>query len=85
AAAGDAMALAGDAFIVVVVLFAFQGLAVLHARARTISLASGWLTGLYVLLMLTPQVVGPILATTGVADSVADFRRLESPPRGGQG
>ncbi|MEQ8231411.1 MAG: hypothetical protein RLW61_08320 [Gammaproteobacteria bacterium] len=80
---GDGIPLAGDVFVVVVVLFAFQGLAVLHARARAISLASGWLAGLYVLLMLTPQVVGPILATTGVADSVADFRRLESRPRGG--
>lgn len=73
---GVSIPLAGDAFVVVVVLFAFQGLAVLHARARAISLATGWLAGVYVMLMITPQVVGPILATTGVADSVADFRRL---------
>lgn len=84
-AAAGPLAIASDAFIVVVVLFAFQGLAVLHARARAISLARGWLTGLYVLLVLTPQVVGPILAATGVADGVADFRRLAPRSRGGQG
>ena len=72
--------LAGDAFVIVVVLFAFQGLAVVHYRARAVALAGGWLTGLYVLLMVTPQIVGPILATTGVADGLADFRRLKVPP-----
>lgn len=81
---GGSLAVASDAFVVVVVLFAFQGLAVLHARARAISLAKGWLTGLYVLLVLTPQIVGPILAATGVADGVADFRRLAPRSRGGQ-
>jgi len=82
--AAGPLVMASDAFVVVVVLFAFQGLAVLHARARVKSLARGWLTGLYVLLVLTPQVVGPILAATGVADGVADFRRLAPRSRGGQ-
>ncbi|MGE0483407.1 MAG: DUF2232 domain-containing protein [Gammaproteobacteria bacterium] len=75
-------AIAGDAFVIVVVLFAFQGLAVIHHRARVVTLARGWLVGLYVLLALTPQIVGPVLATAGVADSVSDFRRL-APRRGG--
>ncbi len=75
---GAGLVVIGDVFVVVVVLFAFQGLAVIHFRARAVSLASGWLTGLYVLLMLTPQIVGPILATTGVADGLADFRRLRA-------
>ena len=65
-----------DAFVILVVLFAFQGLAVIHFRARVVSLASGWLGGMYVLLMLMPQIVGPLIATAGVADSVADFRGL---------
>ena len=65
-----------DAFVILVVLFTFQGLAVIHFRARVVSLASGWLGGMYVLLMLMPQIVGPLLATAGLADSVADFRGL---------
>ena len=65
-----------DAFVILVVLFAFQGLAVIHFRARVVSLASAWLGGMYVLLMLMPQIVGPLIATAGVADSVADFRGL---------
>lgn len=68
--------LAGDVFVVVVVLFALQGLAVIHHRARSVELARQWLAGLYVLLVLMPQIVGPVLATTGVADSMADFRHL---------
>lgn len=65
-----------DAFVILVALFAFQGLAVIHFRARVVSLAGGWLGGMYVLLMLMPQIVGPLIATAGVADSVADFRGL---------
>ncbi len=65
-----------DVFVIAVVLFAFQGLAVVHHRARSIKLARGWLVGLYFLLAFMPQLVGPLLATAGVADSVADFRGL---------
>jgi hypothetical protein len=77
-AAGMHLVFASDAFVIVMVLFAFQGLAVIHFRARAVALARGWLAGLYVMLMLTPQIVGPILATTGIADGFADFRRLAS-------
>ena len=68
--------LAGDAFVLLVVLFALQGLAVVHAMARVRGLAGAWLTSLYVVLLLVPQVAGPILATTGLADDVVDFRHL---------
>ncbi len=74
--AGLELEIVSDAFVILVVLFAFQGLAVIHFRARVVSLASAWLGGMYVLLMLMPQIVGPLLATAGVADSVADFRGL---------
>lgn len=73
---GRGWPLAGDAFVIGVVLFALQGLAVVHHRARVVSLAPGWLAGLYVLFALLPQIVGPLLATAGVADSLADFRGL---------
>jgi len=74
--AGGQGAVVGDVCVILMVLFAFQGLAVIHFRARAVALARGWLAGLYVMLMLTPQIVGPILATTGLADGFADFRRL---------
>ena len=58
------------------VLFALQGLAVIHFLARVRGLAGAWLTTLYVMLVLVPQVAGPILATTGLADNIVDLRRL---------
>lgn len=73
---GGEFKLIGDAFVILVVLFAFQGLAVIHFRVRVVSLAGAWLGGMYALLVLMPQVVAPVLAATGVADSIADFRRL---------
>lgn len=68
--------LAGDACVLLVVLFALQGLAVVHFLARARGLAGAWLTTLYVMLVLVPTVAGPILATTGLADNIVDFRRL---------
>ncbi len=72
------VALAGDACVLLVVLFALQGLAVIHFLARVRGLAGAWLTTLYVMLALVPQVAGPILATTGLADNIVDFRRLRA-------
>ncbi|MGB1881231.1 MAG: hypothetical protein ACPHTD_10990 [Gammaproteobacteria bacterium] len=65
-----------DVFLVAVILFALQGLAVLHHRAREIRLSRGWFVALYFVLGTIPQLVGPILAATGASDTVADFRRL---------
>ena len=66
-----------DCFIILVLLFSFQGLAVVHAKIYTNNLPVGWLVGLYVLSAIVPQLVGLVLATTGVADSLADFRRAK--------
>jgi hypothetical protein len=66
-----------DFFIILVLLFSFQGLAVVHAKVYTNNLPVGWLVGLYLLLAIVPQLVGLVLATTGVADSLADFRRAK--------
>lgn len=67
--------LASDLVIVVMVLFALQGLAVVHHRVATRGLKAGWLVGLYVLLIFKAHIVGTVLATTGIADMVVDFRR----------
>ena len=73
---GLVLDLAGDACVLLVVLFALQGLAVIHFLARVRGLAGTWLITLYVMLVLVPHVAGPILATTGLADNIVDFRRL---------
>jgi hypothetical protein len=66
-----------DFFLVFLLLFAFQGLAVVHFRARSIGLARGWMIAFYSLVVLLPQLSGLILATTGLADGFADFRRAK--------
>lgn len=73
--------LAGDAIIVLVLMFSLQGLAVLHASCAAKAVSKVWLVGTYVLLSLVPHVVVPILATTGIADMVVDFRRRLRPDK----
>ena len=68
----------GDAFVLIVLLFTFQGLALAHYRVHIASLSGGWLTGLYVFLLLLPQFAAPVLAAVGIADLSADFRRIKS-------
>jgi hypothetical protein len=68
----------GDACVILMVLFGFQGLAVIHFRARAVALGGGWLAVLYVTLALLPHVAGMLLAATGLFDNVADVRRLRA-------
>ena len=74
---GSQSGLVMDIFIIFTLLFAFQGLSVVHFRARSIGLARGWMIAFYSLVLLLPQLSGLILATTGVADGFADFRRAK--------
>jgi hypothetical protein len=76
--AGGARGLASDLLVVLVVLFAFQGLALVHHRVHKVGLAKWWLVGFYVLVILMPHRVGLILAFVGLADTLADIRRLRS-------
>ena len=66
------------------VLFSLQGLSVVHYRNKTQGLSVAWLVGLYVFLFLVPQVVGLILAITGLADVLSDFRSLRNAPKEGE-
>ncbi|MEM7541458.1 MAG: hypothetical protein AAF384_07695 [Pseudomonadota bacterium] len=66
--------LLGDFAVILAFLYALQGLAVVHSRAKQISLARGWLTGLYVMLVIAPYPAAAILVFTGLADNVFDFR-----------
>jgi hypothetical protein len=73
---GDIGGVAGDLLIVLVVLFAFQGLALIHDRMYRLKLSKGWLVGLYTLLTIMPHRVGLILAFAGIADTIIDARKL---------
>ena len=68
----------GDAFVVIVLLFAFQGLALAHYRVHVANMSAGWLTTLYIFLVLLPQFAGPILAAVGIAYLSANFRSIKS-------
>ena len=75
--AGDGLhGLPRDLLVVLVVLFAFQGLALLHHRVHQIGMARGWLVGFYILLMFMPHRIGLILGFIGIADTFIDSRRL---------
>lgn len=73
---GGVHGLPSDLLIVLVVLFGFQGLALLHHRVHKLGLAKWWLVGFYTLLILAPHRVGLVLAFIGIADTMADVRRL---------
>jgi hypothetical protein len=80
-AGGQSSAVRGasaDLVLVLVVLYMFQGLAVVHQRAGAWGLGVAWFVVLYVLLLMVPQYVALFLALLGAADGVADFRRLGS-------
>lgn len=79
AGGGSMPGLVGDLLVVGVLLFAAQGLAVVHERAGRAMARRPWLIGLYVFAFLMPHVVATILALTGVADQAADFRGLRKP------
>lgn len=76
--AGSGHGLASDLLVVVVVLFAFQGLALIHHRAQKIGLAKLWLVGFYVLLIMMLHRIGVLLALIGIVDTIIDPRRLRS-------
>ena len=76
-AGGSVLPLSGDLLAILLVFFSFQGLSVVHYRNHMQGLSVGWLVGLYVFLFLVPQVVGFILAVTGIFDTLVDFRALK--------
>ncbi len=78
---GEAHGVASDLLIVLVVLFAFQGLALIHHRVKKVGMAKLWLVGFYVLLVLMPHRVGILLAFIGIADILLDVRRLRTRQR----
>lgn len=66
----------GDLLVVLVLLFAAQGLAVTHERTNRLAARRQWLIGLYVFAFIMPHIVATAMALTGIADQIADFRML---------
>jgi len=69
--------------IVVMAVMMFQGIAVVHCLVKIRGMSSGWIVGLYLLLMLphTSALVGAM----GIADNWLNFRRLTVNPDGAAG
>ncbi|MEM7465302.1 MAG: hypothetical protein AAF387_00280 [Pseudomonadota bacterium] len=73
------IALIGDMLLLAVILFAMQGLAVVHHRAHVKEFAARpMFVCLYIFLVILPHIFGFLLAIVGIADNVVDFRRLRS-------
>jgi hypothetical protein len=65
--------------IVLLATFLYQGLAIVHSWSKTKG-SSAWLVGLYVLMVIFPQVVG-LTALLGIIDNWTDFRsKIKSVP-----
>jgi hypothetical protein len=68
--------LAGDVVVVLMLLFAVQGLAIAHERVKSAQAGRSWLIGIYMVATLLPQFAASVLALIGMADYAADFRQL---------
>lgn len=72
--AGSLVAVATDLLVVLVIIYALQGLAVAHAVARSVQWLAWGLMLMYVLLAILPPFVVVALAGIGFADSWMNFR-----------
>ncbi len=72
--------IATELLLVATVAYMFQGLAVVHQRARARGVAGGWLVPLYLGLALLPQYLILVLGLLGAADGIVNFRRLGTAP-----
>ena len=63
-----------DLLVIVSTLYAFQGLAAIHDFVAVRRLSSGWLIGLYVILLVEALPAVLLLVATGLADSLMDRR-----------
>jgi hypothetical protein len=63
-----------------VVIYALQGIALLHGIANNAKLARGWLVGFYLLLLLALPQVLTLLCLVSISDAWLDFRARIKPP-----
>jgi hypothetical protein len=73
-----------DIFVILLLPFAFQGLAIVHVLVRRRLTNSGWLVALYGLLIIAMGQMILLLAFLGTLDNWFDFRKFIG-PKGGAG
>jgi hypothetical protein len=76
---GTGVSLMEYALILVVVAWFIQGLALAHGIIGKLGSSSGWLIGLYLLLLFALPHTVIVLATAGIADAWFDFRARLGP------
>lgn len=77
----DGIGFAGKNMVpVVLLLFVFSGLGVIHALARRTPSGGFWLGGTYALLIVFNWAAAAVIALVGMLDVVFDFRRRAGPP-----
>ncbi|MBT8421208.1 MAG: DUF2232 domain-containing protein, partial [Gammaproteobacteria bacterium] len=72
--AGQTIGISNEFLQIFIVLYLFQGLAVIHGMVIAREASTGWLVSLYVLLLLVPAIVTNLLVITGFVDTWFDFR-----------
>jgi len=73
---GETRGVGAHLFIVMAVVYMFQGLAVIHFKVGAWQLGVAWLVVLYIFLVIRSYYAVPLLGLLGVADSILDFRGL---------
>ncbi len=63
-----------DISLMLMGLFFFHGLSVIHFTGRENKLARGWFSALYFLILLLPQIVGLVIIITGILDCFINLR-----------
>ena len=75
---GQLPGLAADATIIVVFVYMFQGLAVIHHRGRRRGLTAAWFVALYGFMFVAWQLAIPLVAIVGIGDVLLDLRGLRA-------
>jgi hypothetical protein len=68
--------------LLVIVVYALQGLAVVHGVVSKAGLAKSWLVAMYLLMLLALPQLLMLLAVLGVSDAWLDYRGRIRPPAG---
>lgn len=74
-ATGHPVGLLDDWLLLVLMVFGWQGLAIMHARVLA-GMHGLWAWGFYALFVALPQMVVLVLAGIGISDRYKDYRRL---------
>ncbi|MGM0593883.1 MAG: hypothetical protein ACQETD_05035 [Pseudomonadota bacterium] len=72
-----------DLIVVLMVPFALQGVAIIHALVKQRDAGVGWLVAVYIMLFIATGQMALVLAVAGAVDNWFDFRRFFAPKGGG--